>query len=320
MKKLLTLLQDGRFHSGKELGEVLGVSRSSVWKYLQRIEIEHGINVFRVPGRGYRLAEQLSLLDPSQCAATGAKFGWALHLREQLDSTNAEALRLLQSGSAPPFLVLAESQTNGRGRRGRTWASPTSQNIYYTLVLRVAGGAQRLSGLSLVVGMAVAYALREAGVTDVGVKWPNDVYANGAKIAGILLELTGDPMDVCNVAIGIGVNANMVSPSDRIDQPWTSVRLETDRLCDRNVLVERLCESLHRLLQIHAEKGFAGLHAEWESLSLWRGKRCVLASGALEIVGEMLGVNQDGAVRLLVEGEERVFSGGELSLRLNHDS
>ena len=320
MKKLLTLLQDGRFHSGKELGEVLGVSRSSVWKYLQRIETEQGISVFRVPGRGYRLAEQLSLLDPAKCAAVAAKSGWALHLREQIDSTNAEAFRLLQSGSEPPFLVLAESQSEGRGRRGRAWVSPTSQNIYYTLLLRVSGGAQRLSGLSLVVGMAVAYALREAGVADVGVKWPNDVYANGAKIAGILLELTGDPMDVCNVAIGIGVNANMVSLSDQIDQPWTSVRLETGTLCDRNVLVEGLCGALHRLLPIHAEKGFAELRAEWDSLSLWRGKRCVLASGALEIVGEMLGVNQDGAIRLLVEGDERVFSGGELSLRLDHDS
>ena len=320
MKKLLTLLQDGRFHSGKELGEVLGVSRSSVWKYLQRIETEQGINVFRVPGRGYRLAEQLSLLDPSQCAAIAAKFGWSLHLKEQLDSTNAEAFRLLQSGAEPPFLVLAESQTSGRGRRGRAWASPTSHNIYYTLVLRVTGGAQRLSGLSLVVGMAVAYALREAGVIEVGVKWPNDVYASGRKIAGILLELTGDPMDVCNIAIGIGVNANMVASLDSINQPWTSVRLETGSLCDRSVLVDRLCESLHRLLQIHAEKGFSGLRAEWESLSLWRGKRCILASGALEIVGEMLGVDQDGAIRLLVEGEERVFSGGELSLRLDHDS
>lgn len=320
MKKLLMLLQDGRFHSGKELGELLGVSRSSVWKYLQRIEAEQGISVFRVPGRGYRLAEQLSLLDPTYCSKTSAKFGWRLHLHEQLDSTNAEALRLLQSGFEPPFLVLAEAQSGGRGRRGRAWVSPASQNIYYTLVLRMAGGTQRLSGLSLVIGMAVAYALREAGVIDVGVKWPNDIYANGKKIAGILLELTGDPMDVCHVAIGVGINANMVSPSGPIDQPWTSVRLETGQLCDRNALVDGLCESVYRLLRRHAEEGFEGLRAEWESISLWRGKRCILTSGALEIAGEVLGVNRDGAIRLLVEGEERVFSGGELSLRVANDS
>lgn len=320
MKNLLTLLQDGRFHSGKELGEVLGVSRSSVWKYLQRIEAEQGISVFRVPGRGYRLADQLSLLDSSQCAAVAAKFGWALHLHERVDSTNAEALRLLQAGAEPPFLVLAETQTDGRGRRGRAWASPVSQSIYYTLVISVAGGAQRFAGLSLVVGMAVAYALRAAGVADVGVKWPNDVYANGKKIAGILLELTGDPTDVCCVAIGIGINANMLSTAEPINQPWTSVRLETGTICDRNNLVASLSDSLQYLLERHAEQGFEGLRAEWESLSLWRGKRCVLTSGSFVAVGELLGVEEDGALRLLVDGEERVFSGGELSLRVSHDS
>jgi BirA family biotin operon repressor/biotin-[acetyl-CoA-carboxylase] ligase len=320
MNKLLTLLQDGRFHSGKALGEALGVSRSSIWKYLQRLEVEQGLRLFKVPGKGYRLAERLSLLEPENCAATAAEHGWTLYLQDSIDSTNAEALRLLQAGSEPPFLVLAETQTSGRGRRGRLWSSPASQNIYFTLVLKITGGANRLSGLSLVVGMAVAQTLRDTGLTDIGVKWPNDVYVKGRKIAGILLELTGDPMDVCNVAIGIGINANMVSPADRIDQPWTSVRLETDQLCDRTALVGRLSETLHQLLQRHAAEGFEGLRSEWEAISLWRGRRCTLASGSTEIKGELLGVNSEGALRLLVDGQERVFSGGELSLRLEHDS
>lgn len=319
MKKLLTLLQDGRFHSGKALGESLGVSRSSVWKYLQRIEVEQGIQVHRVPGKGYRLAEQLSLLDRSGCASVAAKFGWTLHLHDVVDSTNAEALRLLAAREAPPFLVLAEAQTNGRGRRGRTWASPSSQNIYYTLALAVSGGASRLYGLSLVVGLAVAQALKKAGLTDIGLKWPNDVYVGGRKVAGILVELTGDPTDICHVSIGIGINANMVSPADLIDQPWTSIRLETGELCDRTMLVVALSESLHFFLRRHWEEGFEGLRSEWERLNLWSGQQCTLTSGTVEITGTMLGVNLEGALRLLVDGSERVFNGGELSLRVAHD-
>lgn len=320
MNKLLALLQDGRFHSGSELGAALGVSRSSVWKHIKRIEEEQGVCLFKVPGKGYRLTEPLSLLDPARCKASAARFGWALDLHQSLDSTNAQAFRLLQSQVEPPFVILAEAQTSGRGRRGRVWESPFGQNLYFTLMLKIAQGTTQLSGLSLVVGLAVAHALRDAGLSDVGVKWPNDIYAGGKKIAGILLELTGDPTDLCHVAIGIGINVNMLGAAAQIDQPWTSVRMQKGVLSDRSELVEILCASLHHTLQRHAEGGFESLRGEWEAQSLWKGQRCSLTSGTREIVGELLGVNEEGALRMRVDGVEHVFSGGELSLRLRHDS
>ncbi|AHL74139.1 biotin--protein ligase [Stutzerimonas stutzeri] len=321
MDTLLRLLSDGRFHSGEELGAALGVSRSAVWKYLRSFEGEYDIELFKVPGRGYRLAEPLSLLSYEDCSVVLARLRWELCLRETVDSTNAEALRLLRSDVVAPFVVLAERQTNGRGRRGRVWASPPAQNLYYSLALKIVNGSGGLSGLSLVVGLAVLRALRRAGVTGAGLKWPNDLYVGGKKIAGILLELTGDPADVCHVIIGIGINVNMISGGLDIGQPWTSVRAQTGVLADRSELANFVSESLHHYLAMHAREGFSSLRGEWEANNIWQGKRCTLSSGTQQVKGLMVGIDEQGALRLLVDGlGEQRFSGGELSLRLDHDS
>ena len=321
MNNLLQLLGDGRFHSGEELGAALGVSRSAVWKYLRRLEGEYGIQLFRVPGKGYRLAEPLSLLSYEACSVVLARQHWQLCLRETVDSTNAEALRLLHSEVVAPFVVLAESQTDGRGRRGRVWVSPPAQNLYYSLALKVVNGSEGLSGLSLVIGLAVLRALRRAGVEGAGLKWPNDLYVSGKKIAGILLELTGDPADVCHVIIGIGINVNMTSADLGIGQPWTSVRVQTGALADRSELANLVSESLHHYLGLHARGGFSSLRGEWEANNIWQGKRCTLSTGAQQVKGLMVGIDEQGALRLLVDGlGEQRFSGGELSLRLDHDS
>lgn len=320
MNRLLKVLQDGRFHSGQELGAALGISRSAVWKHLQRLQAVSDIQLYKVPGRGYRLAEPLSLLDVDSLEVGLEQLGWALRVLETTDSTNAEALRLLSSGVQAPFVVLAEAQTSGRGRRGRAWVSPPAQNLYYTLALTITGGPQRLSGLSLVVGLAVMHALRQMGVVRAGVKWPNDIYVDGKKIAGILLELTGDPADVCHVVIGIGINVNMTAEVAEIEQAWTSMRVETEALTDRNELVRILSQSLHHYLTRHAKEGFSGLRAEWENHNIWRDQRCCLSTGSQHVKGLVLGVDDQGALRLMVDGQESRFSGGELSLRLDHDS
>lgn len=194
-------------------------------------------------------------------------------------------------------------------------------NLYYTLVVRVSGGTQGLSGLSLVVGLAVLQALRRAGVKSAGLKWPNDIYAGGKKIAGIPLELTGDPADVCHVIVGIGINVNMISAAADIDQPWTSVRQQTGILMGRSELANLVSEYLNRYLLLHAQRGFTAFQEEWESNNIWQGKRCTLSNGTQLITGLMIGVDEQGALRLLVDGSgERRFSGGELSLRLDDDS
>jgi len=316
MLTLLNLLKDGRFHSGQDLGAALGISRTAVWKQLQHLQTELNLPLHKVRGRGYQLANALSLLDAT---LLGVNAPWPVHVHESLDSTNAEALRAIVSGRIAPFLVLSERQTAGRGRRGRTWASPFGENLYYSLVLRIDGGIRQLEGLSLVVGLAVMNTLREMGVSGAGLKWPNDVLVERRKIAGILLELVGDPADVCHVVMGIGINVNMQT-TDQVDQQWTSMRLESGHLVDRNRLTTQLGRKLQSYLDLHRREGFVAIQVEWEASHLWQGRAVTLIAGTTHIDGVVLGIDQEGALRLKVGDDERTFSGGELSLRLRHDS
>ena len=315
MLTLLKLLKDGRFHSGQALGAALGISRSAVWKQLQRLEADLNLSIHKVRGRGYQLAAPLELLERDQLAESP----YPVFIHESLDSTNAEALREISGGVQAPFVILAEQQSAGRGRRGRKWISPFAENIYYSLVLRIDGGMRQLEGLSLIVGLAVLSSLREFGSCDAGLKWPNDVLVGNKKIAGILLELVGDPADVCHVVIGIGINVNMMVASD-VDQSWTSVRLEAGQAINRNELIVALGRNLQGYLIRHEAEGFAAIQAEWESKHLWQGREVTLIAGTHTVDGVVAGVDQQGALRLNVAGQEKVFSGGELSLRLRHDS
>ena len=319
MLTLLKLLKDGRFHSGEALGAALGVSRSAVWKQLKHLEAELNLPIHKVRGKGYQLASPLVFLSAAEIALNAPSLAWPVHIFDSIDSTNAEALRLVDAECAAPFLVLAEQQTAGRGRRGRKWVSPFAQNLYYSLVLRIDGGLRQLEGLSLVVGLAVMQALRKSGVQGASLKWPNDVLVEQKKIAGILLELVGDPADICHVVLGIGVNVNM-QKADEVDQQWTSVHLETGSAVDRNRLVAQLGLQLRYYLERHRDTGFTALQEEWEQNHAWQGRAVSLIAGINQVDGVVLGVDPQGALRLSVDGVEKIYSGGELSLRLRDDS
>ncbi|MEN5031631.1 bifunctional biotin--[acetyl-CoA-carboxylase] ligase/biotin operon repressor BirA [Pseudomonas sp. Ps21-P2] len=315
MHTLLKLLGDGAFHSGEDLGLALGVSRSAVWKKLQQAQAELGIEIYKVRGRGYRLASPLSLLDSEVLIDEHERLGWTCSIHETIDSTNAEAMRMASSGAALPALVLAEQQTAGRGRRGRQWVSPFAENLYYSLALRMDGGTRRLDGLSLVVGLAVVDTLRELGIHRAGLKWPNDILVGCKKLAGVLLEVTGDLANVCHVVIGIGININMRDSVD-VDQAWTSVALELGDIQDRNKVACALSRNLSGYLAGHQERGFAAYRKAWEDKHLWQGLVVALTAGANTTQGVVKGIGDDGALRLEVDGREEYFSGGEVTLRL----
>jgi len=321
MLPLLKLLQDGQFHSGEALGASLGISRSAVWKQLQSLQAELSLPIHTVRGRGYRLESPLQLLDAAWIDANATGAGWPVTVLPSVDSTNAEALRRIEAAQSLPFVVLAERQTSGRGRRGRSWVSPFGDNLYYSLVLRVEGGMRQLEGLSLAVGLALLRVIRESGVVEAGLKWPNDVLVGERKLAGVLLELSGDPADVCHVVIGIGLNVNMLSAaSAAIGQPWTSMRAELGRVVNRNELVVGLNRHLSHYLDVQLRHGFSALQGEWQDCHLWQGREVMLTAGSEPVAGIVLGVDHSGAVRLLVDGQEHSFSGGELSMRLRNDS
>lgn len=318
MYDLLAILADGEFHSGTEIGKALGISRAAIWKRMQKLQHVCGCEVESVPGKGYRLTQQVELLHFDRLQEI---CGPKLHveLLQTVDSTNDYAKRLIREGKRID-IVFTEEQTKGKGRRGRSWQSPYAANLYLSYVWPVSDGLRQLEGLSLVVGLAVLRCINEIGMTRAGLKWPNDVLADGKKIAGILLELVGDLADQSRVVIGIGINVNMQGAVSSIDQPWTSIAQQLGRGVSRHQVVRSLLTHLSELLDVLKTQGFSALRQEWEQHHLWHGKEVVVSSGAGQLEGQAIGVNERGELKLQTATGVVYIAGGELSLRLANDS
>ena len=317
MFDLIKLLADGEFHSGNSLGESLGISRAAIWKRLQRVNEELGVQVQSVPGRGYRLALPLQLLSQNEIRTYDSSLPAFVH--ESVGSTNYQARQLMNEHGAP-LVVFAEHQTDGKGRRGREWQSPFAQNLYMSYVWPVTGGLNQIDGLSLVVGVAVVRAIKKFVGVEAQLKWPNDVLINARKVAGILLELVGDPAGLCHVIIGIGVNVNMHGRMDAIDQVWTSLYNETRMQVDREAFAIVMLADLEAVLNQQKRVGFSAIKAEWLAVHAWQDKMVELHIGNDLVVGKILGIGDKGEIVLLVDGQECKYIGGELSLRLRNDS
>ncbi len=203
--KLIALLANGEFHSGEQLGETLGMSRAAINKHIQTLR-DWGVDVFTVPGKGYSLPEPIQLLNAEQIL--GQLDGGSVTVLPVIDSTNQyllDRIGELKSGDA----CVAEYQQAGRGRRGRKWFSPFGANLYLSMFWRLEQGPAAAIGLSLVIGIVMAEVLRKLGADKVRVKWPNDLYLQDRKLAGILVELTGKTGDAAQIVIGAGINMAM---------------------------------------------------------------------------------------------------------------
>ena len=317
MRDLLMLLADGNFYSGNDLGRQLGVSRAAIWKRVQKITDEYGVTVQSVPGKGYRLSQSLQLLN--QDIIQQALPSLPIFIYESIGSTNDQAKQLLTAHNAP-MAVFAEHQTQGRGRRGREWVSPFAQNLYLSFVWPITKGLNQIDGLSLLVGVVVAKAIKRLSGIDAQLKWPNDVLIGGRKVAGILLELIGDPIELCHVVIGIGVNLNMIDSFDGIDQEWTSLSKEMGGVVSRELFAKTILEELMHYLDKQKKYGFSSVRSEWNELHAWKDANVSLHIGKQAIFGRVVGIGDKGEICLLVDGEERKYLGGELSLRLRNDS
>jgi BirA family transcriptional regulator, biotin operon repressor / biotin---[acetyl-CoA-carboxylase] ligase len=318
---VLNCLADGCFHSGSEIGDAAGVSRAAVWKQLQKL-IDIGLDVESVKGKGYRLPGGFEPLEMGsiqsglsvECAALVSE----IDLHAEIESTNVHAMKRIAAGNAKGYLCLSESQSSGKGRRGRHWVSPFGHNIYLSFVWEFDGGANQLEGLSLAVGVEVAKVLIACGLQGVALKWPNDILLNGRKLGGILLEMSGDSVGVCQVVIGIGLNVRM-NKNVGIDQSWASVSEQLASV-SRNKLVSGILNRLAPMLNIYGSLGFSGYQALWESLDAYRGKKVTILSGNTSVKGVACGVYANGSLRLLVDEKERPIYGGEVSLRLEDDT
>ena len=320
---LLGLLADGAWHSGEALATELGVSRAAIWKRMKRLESLPGVHVERVSGRGYRLSRPVELL--RQDAILGRLDDAArrrlqeLHLPGTTSSTNSylqeRCVPLLNGGVA----CLAEHQTAGRGRRGRTWVSPFGRNLYLSLMWRFDLALPDLAGLSLASGVALARVLQRAGLRGHCLKWPNDLLVDGRKLAGILVEASGEANGPCSAIIGVGVNLEIdAEGAESIDQPWTHLRDHLKPLPGRNRLAgDLLQELIHGCLR-YQQEGLEPFLEEWRAWDGFRGERIRLILGDRSIEGIHAGLDRRGGLLLDREGRREVFYSGEVSMRKAH--
>ncbi len=318
---LLRELSHAHFTSGAMLASKYAVSRSAISDALGDAR-EAGIGILSLTRKGYRLALPLEMLDIERIrAALGATAKRVdVLVLPTVDSTNS-ALMERASGGAPSGLCLvAESQTAGRGRRGRVWHSAFGESLMFSLLWRFDKGAAELGGLSLVVGLAVVRALRASGLTDagrVGLKWPNDVIADNAKLAGVLIESQGEMAGPTAVVIGIGINIGQsAAMTARIDQPSTAVAALTSMPPSRNLLLAAVLRELVTLLDIFRTRGFAALKGEWQAQHVLHGKpvRVLFADGS-GVDATVKTVGDDGALIVTVNGRALHIVAGEVSLR-----
>ncbi|WKE65957.1 bifunctional biotin--[acetyl-CoA-carboxylase] ligase/biotin operon repressor BirA [Gallaecimonas kandeliae] len=311
---LLSQLADGRFHSGEELGEMLSLSRASISKRMAELR-RLGLDIFSVKGKGYRLASPLSLLDEAKLKES---LGEPLWLWSEVGSTNdvLKAEGAVQNGA----VVLAECQTAGRGRRGHNWVSPFGAHLYFSLFWQLDSGHAALQGLSLVAGVAVANAINDSLGDGVRLKWPNDLYHNGRKLGGILVELVGQANGPVNIIIGVGLNVAMPMEAARqVDQPWTDLQQIYNQPIDRTQLAVDVISRLRQSLTLFSEKGLAAFVDDWNRLDCFWGQAVVLKNEQSQQVGICRGIESDGALLLEAGGKVSRIYGGELSMR-SYDS
>lgn len=314
--RIAKTLADGQFHSGEVLGRSLGISRAAVANHVKNLN-ELGLDVFSVPGKGYRLSQAISMLKEEQIADGREE---TLEVHSIIDSTNEYIASSLRNGIKlkDGHTVVAECQTSGRGRRGRQWQSPFGSHIYFSQYRSMEDGLAAAAGLSLAIGVAVRRACAEICNVDYRLKWPNDILVEGKKLAGILVEAEGQSDGACHLVIGIGINIKMPTDAAKeIDQPWTDLTILSGDDIDRNKLVKGLIKQMDLVLQEYRVFRLDNLHEEWNQHNAFQNAPVKVISNTNEKRGKCLGIDASGAMLLEDSATKKVTKifGGEVSLR-----
>jgi BirA family transcriptional regulator, biotin operon repressor / biotin---[acetyl-CoA-carboxylase] ligase len=302
--------------SGEELAATLGVSRAAVFKHIEALRAR-GYEIAADHAQGYRLVAAPDRLDATELGPRLRGSWRRVEWRAEVDSTQQVARELARSGAEEGTVVIAETQTAGRGRLGRAWHSPPGANLYCSVLLRPAVLPAVIPQLALVAGLAVARAIEGLGLAP-ALKWPNDVLLEGRKVVGILTEMEAELERVHVVIVGIGVNVNLAAAAlpHYLREIATSLAIAAGRPIDRVGFTADLIAALEGDYRRFVEAGFAALRADYERRSALAGRHVTVRSSDGETSGEVAGLDDDGALRLVdASGVVRRVIAGEVTLR-----
>lgn len=314
-EEILKLFRDNRagYVSGAQISRTLGVSRTAVWKQIGLLR-ELGYDIEAIPSKGYHL---VSAPDTLIAAEIQSELGTWIIGREVLyfsetDSTNIRAHEAGEQGAAEGTVVIADTQSAGKGRLGRRWTSPPGINLYTSVILRPPILPWEAPHLTFLSAVAVACAVEDQGLKP-ELKWPNDVLIGGKKLAGLLNELSAETEGIHFLILGIGVNLNMTAdqfPED-LRYPATSLLIESGRRISRLDFARSLYRHLDRLYALYLEQGFVPVIRQWEERCRMVGRRVEVGFQNHNITGTVEGLDEDGALLLRLEDgrRERVLAG-----------
>lgn len=306
---ILTRLSEGSFESAAQLAVALNVSRSAV---VDALEDADSLPVFRVRGHGYRIAFPFVPLSANAIRRALKPSFLAEHLSvfDEIESTNTLLLNQAAAGAAHGTSVFAEYQTGGRGRRGRSWQARWGEGLLFSLLWRSERGAAALAGLSLAVGVALARGLAEFDDIRVELKWPNDLLLDGAKLGGVLVELSGETDGACAAVIGVGINLR--KPRELAAADLLDVGL---RKVDRNRLAALLLRHMEHSLSDFDRAGFGAFRDAWIARHAYTNDILMVATPNEQVQGRFAGLADDGALLLDRGGKIERFAVGEVTVR-----
>ena len=317
---LIHALADGEFHSGEQLGEVLGVSRAAICKHIKQLQ-QYGLHCQRISGRGYQLPGGLELLDSERITAQLTKSEqnklMVLEIFSVLDSTNRKLLEEVRNQSGLIKAIFAEYQTAGRGRRARHWHGGFAKDLLFSLSWHFPQGVAAMTTLSLAVGVALLTTLQEFGFADLKIKWPNDIYAKNKKLAGILTELHIDTVGCCQVVIGIGLNVELTEAiKAMISQPVIDCKSLYSGKLNRSELAGKLLSGQIQMLERFSRCGFEPFLAQWQAHDLLYGQPVMIYLGEEQVLGIAKGIDSGGGLRVeSATAGIQIFHAGEVSVR-----
>lgn len=313
MNQILSALhkfKDG-YVSGEDLADKLGVSRTSVFYYIETLR-EHGYVIEAHPRLGYRLLDVPDRLFPDEIQRDLktefiANQVWVY---DKTVSTNDVAWDMAIKGAVEGGVVLAEQQTKGRGRLNRSWFSPKRKGLYFSLVLRPQVEPSYAPMITIAASIAVSMAIIKCTGLSVWIKWPNDIFIDGKKAGGILTEMSTELDRIKFVILGIGINTNLSED----DFPEELKNKATGVKCDRLILLKEVLISIEKYYKMLNEKRYDDIKNEWKNLSFILGKRVKLAQGDKVYEGQAQGINKEGG--LVLRGDDgfiNEFSCGDVT-------
>lgn len=316
--KILTALRNAeKYVSGQELSESLGVSRTAVWKTVQKLK-EEGYRIEAIPNKGYFLMEDSDVLNEQELKAfrRTAWVGGTIIYYQVTDSTNTQAKYLAEEGASHGTLVVAGRQEAGRGRRGRFWESPEKDGIFMTVILRPEFEPKKASMLTLVAAMAVAKAIQKMLDLPAKIKWPNDIVLNGKKICGILTEMNTEIETINYVVIGIGINVSNQKFENEAASIATSLAMESGKQIHRAKLINAVWEQFEDYYgRFCAAGNLSCIEEEYDKCLVNMDRQVHILDPKEPFDGVARGIANTG--ELIVETEDgiRRVSSGEVSVR-----